>query len=252
MRKQIVAGNWKMNKTLPEALELAQSLKALLNNQPAADVTVIVAPPYPLMHPVVQALEGSPVAVAAQNASDQKSGAYTGEVAAAMIQSVGARYVILGHSERRQYYGETNALISTKIDRALEYGLQVLFCCGETLDERKGGTHFEVVKTQMNEAIGHLSATDMERIVVAYEPVWAIGTGETASPEQAQEMHAYIRQQLAATFTDDIAASTSILYGGSCKPGNARELFACADIDGGLIGGASLNASDFHAITQSY
>lgn len=252
MRKHIVAGNWKLNKNLAEAQDLARSLTSLLADQPAPNVTVIVGPPAVLLHPVVEATSGGPVQVAAQNCSEHKSGAYTGETAASMIQSVGAGYVILGHSERRQYYGETNATVADKIDRAFEFGLQVIFCCGETLEERKAERHFEVVKTQLIEALGHLSNTDIARVVVAYEPVWAIGTGETASPAQAQEMHAHLRSELAAQFNQDIANATSILYGGSCKAANAQELFACPDIDGGLIGGASLNANDFHAIIQSF
>lgn len=241
-----------MNKNLPQAQALAADVARELAAKPAAEVQVIVAPPYPFIAPVAQALNGSSVAVAAQNVAEHKQGAYTGEVSAEMLQSAGARYAIIGHSERRQYYGDTDKTISTKVDRALEFGLQVIFCCGETLDQRKSNSHVAVVNSQISEALGHLSPTDMERVIVAYEPVWAIGTGETATPQQAQDMHQSIRQQLESLFGGEIAQNTSILYGGSCKPANARELFACADIDGGLIGGASLNAPDFCTIIHSF
>ena len=247
MRKKIVAGNWKMNTTVAEGVELAKAIVAKMNEVPAA-VSLIVAPPFTHLTSVAQVLKGSPVALSAQNCADQPSGAFTGEVSAAMLRDAGCAYTILGHSERREYYGETSGKLVRKIALAFENALDVIFCVGEKLDERNAGRHFDVVGAQIEEVLFTLAPEQMAHIIVAYEPVWAIGTGVTASAAQAQEMHAFIRKTLAAHFGDAVAEQTPILYGGSCKPSNAAELFACPDIDGGLIGGASLKADDFLSI----
>ncbi|MBN2165893.1 MAG: triose-phosphate isomerase [Marinilabiliaceae bacterium] len=251
MRKNIVAGNWKMNKTLQEGIELAKEVNALVAGA-SLKCDIVLGTPYVHIVDVVKSVDGSKIGVAAQNCADKVSGAYTGEVSASMIKSTGANYVILGHSERRAYYGETNAILKEKTDLALANGLTPIFCIGEVLDEREAGKHFDVVKSQIQEALFHLSAQDFGKIVLAYEPVWAIGTGKTASPEQAQEIHAYIRKTLADKYGDSVANDTSILYGGSCNAGNAKELFANPDVDGGLIGGASLKAADFFAIISAF
>lgn len=246
-RKKIVAGNWKMNKTLSEAIEL---MSAIIKSPGDNSVTKIVFPPYPLISAVTSFIGASGnFFTGAQNCSEHASGAFTGEVSAAMIKSIGCKYVLIGHSERRQYFGETNSISAKKIKLALENKLQVIYCIGETLIERKANTHFEVVKTQLTEA---LQGIDPTNIVIAYEPVWAIGTGETATPAQAQEMHAHIRGCLKNLFNEAVAENTTILYGGSCNAQNASELFNCPDIDGGLIGGASLKADDFCKIIRSF
>lgn len=249
MRKQIVAGNWKMNKTLQEGIELAKSVNEM-NEQVEGDVGVIVAPPFILLSEVSRVLTS--VGLSAQDCAAEANGAFTGEVSAGMVRSAGAAYVIIGHSERRTIFGEDNALLKKKVRMALDNGLIPVFCCGEVLEERKSGKLLEVVKTQIEIALFDLDASDMGKIIIAYEPVWAIGTGVVATPEQAQEMHAYIRQLVRDRFRDTIAEDLTILYGGSCKPSNARVLFANPDVDGGLIGGASLNAEDFIAIVQSF
>ena len=252
MRRKIVAGNWKMNKTLDEALDLVQDLTDMLTDDILGDTDVIVAPPSVILPDVVEELwDVDYIAVAAQNCHHEKSGAYTGEISAGMIASLEADAVIVGHSERRLYFGETDDMIAQKIDRCFEEDLVPIYCCGETLEERKSGKHFEVVSNQITAALSHLSDEEMMEVVIAYEPVWAIGTGETATPEQAQEMHAFIREHLSVIFNADVADEVSILYGGSCKPSNARELFANPDVDGGLIGGASLEAADFAAIVEA-
>ncbi|TCO05984.1 triose-phosphate isomerase [Natronoflexus pectinivorans] len=251
MRQNIVAGNWKMNKTLQEGIELAKDVNQRVNAI-TPKCKVVLGTPFIHITEVVKTVDGDKVAVAAQNCADKVSGAYTGEVSAEMIQSTGAAYVILGHSERRAYYGETNAILKEKTDLALANNLLPIFCIGEVLAEREANTHFDVVKSQVEEALFHLSADAFGKIVLAYEPVWAIGTGKTASPEQAQEMHAFIRSLVAEKYGKEIADNTSILYGGSCNPKNAQELFANADVDGGLIGGASLKAEDFLAIITAF
>jgi len=252
MRRKIVAGNWKMNKTLDEAYDLVHNLIDMLTDEVLGDTDVIIAPPSIILPDVVEDLwDIDYIAVAAQNCHHQTHGAYTGEVSAAMVASLEADSVIVGHSERRQYFGETDAIIAEKINRCLEQDLVPIYCCGETLAERKAGHHFKVVSRQISEALFHLTNEEMNEVIIAYEPVWAIGTGETATPEQAQEMHAHIRKQIAQKFGDDIANETSILYGGSCNPGNAVEIFSQPDVDGGLIGGASLKAGDFVAIVQA-
>ena len=251
MRKKIVAGNWKMNTTVPEGVELAKAVVAGSARVPA-DVTLIVAVPFPHLCPVGEALKGSRVALSAQNCADKEKGAYTGEVSAPMLASAGCAYTILGHSERRQYYGETDEKLVEKVKLALASGLKVILCLGENLEEREAGKHFDVCAAQIKNVLYQFTAEEMKSIVVAYEPVWAIGTGKTATAEQAEEIHAFIRKTLADKFGAAVAEETSILYGGSCKPSNARELFAQKDIDGGLIGGAALKAEDFIGIALSY
>ena len=251
MRKKIVAGNWKMNTTVTEGVALAEAIVAKVNELPKG-VQLVVAPPFTHLVPVAQVLKGSPVALSAQNCADQPKGAVTGEVAAAMLKDAGCAYTILGHSERREYYGETSEKLVKKMALAFENGLKVIFCVGEKLEERNENRHFDVVSAQISEVLFGLTAEQMANVVIAYEPVWAIGTGVTATSEQAQEIHAFIRKTLAAKFGAKVAEETTILYGGSCKPSNAKELVACPDIDGGLIGGASLKADDFLAIAKAY
>lgn len=252
MRDLIVAGNWKMNKTFDDGIGLIRDLMESITEEIVGDAKVIVSPPYVLLSDAVAELwENEYIAVAAQNCHQEKEGAYTGEVSAEMLRSIDVDAVIIGHSERRQYYKESNAQIAQKVDQALSHELVPIFCCGELLEERKADQHFDVVKTQIQEALFHLPEEQFKHVVIAYEPVWAIGTGETASPEQAQEIHAYIREVVSKKYGEAIAEDTSILYGGSCKPSNAKELFANPDVDGGLIGGAALNASDFTAIVEA-
>ena len=251
MRTKIVAGNWKMNTVVSEGKELVDGILSKLSTVPS-DVQLIVAPPFTHLSEVASKLAGSSIALAAQNCADHEKGAYTGEVSVAMLKSVGCSYVILGHSERREYYGETSETLVTKVKLALAAGLKPIFCVGEVKDERVAGKHFEVVGKQIEEVLFTLTAEEMAQVVIAYEPVWAIGTGLTASSEQAQEIHAFIRKALADKFGAELAEEITILYGGSCKPSNAPELFAQPDIDGGLIGGAALKAEDFIGIATSY
>lgn len=234
-----------MNKTLEQSEALLTELAA---KRPDTSAEIIVAPPFLNLPAAVRQLQNSVIGVAAQNMHQAESGAYTGEVSADMLLSVGVRTVILGHSERRSYFGESDELLKEKVDQALAKGLQVIFCFGEELGQRKSGSHFEVVERQLREALFHLDASQWKSLVLAYEPVWAIGTGETASPVQAQEMHAFIRQLLAKEVGAGVADAVRILYGGSVKPANAEEIFSQPDVDGGLIGGASLKADDFVAI----
>lgn len=251
MRKKIVAGNWKMNTTVPEGVALAKAVVAGSKDVPA-EVGLIVAVPFTHLYPVGEVVKGSRVALSAENCADKEKGAYTGEVSAAMLASVGCEYTILGHSERRQYYGETDEKLVEKLRLALANGLKVILCVGENLEQREAGKHFDVVGEQVKAVLGHFTAEDLKSVVIAYEPVWAIGTGKTATADQAEEIHAFIRNLLAELFGKEAAEQTTILYGGSCKPGNARELFAKEDIDGGLIGGAALKADDFLAIAKSF
>ena len=252
MRKNIVAGNWKMNTTLPEGVKLAEEVdNALKGFEPNCEVIICV----PFTHLAsINAIITNPkkLGLGAENCADHKSGAYTGEVSAPMDASTGAQYVILGHSERRQYYGETAETLREKVALALENGLTPIFCIGEVLEEREAEKHFDVVKTQIEEGLFNLSAEDFGKIILAYEPVWAIGTGKTATADQAEEIHAYIRGVIAAKYGKEVAENTSILYGGSCKPSNAKELFAKPDVDGGLIGGASLKCDDFMGIVKAF
>jgi len=249
MRKNIVAGNWKMNTTLQQGVELALEVKNLLTEKPNCEIVLGV--PFVHLASVVDAVKGSSISVSAENCADKESGAYTGEVSAAMVRSTGAQYVILGHSERRAYYSETNDILKEKVLLALKNDLKPIFCIGEVKAEREAGTQNEVVKTQLEKSVFNLSSEDFGKIVLAYEPVWAIGTGLTATPEQAQQMHAYIRGLIAEKYGKAVAENTSILYGGSCNAQNAASLFANADVDGGLIGGASLKAADFKAIIDA-
>ena len=251
MRKKIVAGNWKMNTTVPEGVELAKAVVEKSAQVPQ-DVQLIVATPFTHLCPVAAVVEGTRVGLSAENCADKEKGAYTGEVSAAMLASAGCKYTILGHSERRQYYGETDEKLVAKVRLALDNGLDVILCVGENLDEREAGRHFEVCEAQIKNVLFNFSAEDLARIVIAYEPVWAIGTGKTATADQAQEIHAFIRKTIAEKFGEDAAQECSILYGGSCKPSNAKELFAQKDIDGGLIGGAALKADDFIGIALSF
>ena len=251
MRKNIVAGNWKMNTTVPEGIELAKAVVAKSADVPA-EVKLIIATPFTHLYPVAEVVKGTAVGLSAENCADHSKGAYTGEVSVDMLTSVGCEYTILGHSERRQYYGETDEKLVEKTKLALAAGLKVILCVGENLDEREAGKHFDVCEAQIKNVLYNFTAEDMKNIIVAYEPVWAIGTGKTATAEQAEEIHAHIRKVLADKFGAQVAEDTTILYGGSCKPSNARELFAQKDIDGGLIGGAALKADDFIAIAQSY
>ena len=251
MRKNIVAGNWKMNKTLQEGIALAKDLNEALA-QKTVNCDVVICTPFIHLASVAAEIDQTKLGLGAENCADKKSGAYTGEVSAAMVASTGAKYVILGHSERRQYYGETSEILKDKVALVLENNLTPIFCIGEVLAEREAGKHFEVVNTQLKEALFGLSAEDFSKIVIAYEPVWAIGTGKTASSDQAQEIHAVIRQTIAEKYGKEVAESTSILYGGSCKASNAQELFAKPDVDGGLIGGAALNVEDFMGIIIAF
>ena len=252
MRKNIVAGNWKMNNTIEEGVNLAKEVKELVASKSDNGVKIVLGTPFVHITEVQKVAQGSRLAVSAQNCAAEAKGAYTGEVSAQMIKSTGAEYVIIGHSERRAYYGEDNAILLRKTKLALENGLTPIFCCGEVLEERESGRHFDVVNKQLEETIFTLSAEDYSKIVIAYEPVWAIGTGKTASSAQAQEIHQFIRTLIARKFNNEIAQNTSILYGGSCNAQNAKELFANVDVDGGLIGGASLKAKDFVEIIYSF
>lgn len=239
-----------MNTTVDEGVELARNLVSKIQQVPA-DVKLIIAPPFTHLVSVGDVIKGSKISLSAQNCADMDKGAYTGEVSAKMLKSAGCAYTILGHSERRQYYGETSEKLIKKIALAFAEGICPIYCVGENLEERESGKHFAVVESQLKEVLFSLTPEEMAHVVVAYEPVWAIGTGVTATSAQAQEIHAFIRKTLAAKF-GAVADEVSILYGGSCKPSNAKELFACKDIDGGLIGGAALKADDFVAIAQSY
>lgn len=251
MRKKIVAGNWKMNKTLQEGLELAKEVNSKVKANHAKEVTVVIGTPFIHLSEVSKVVDPDIVAISAQNCATEASGAYTGEVSAVMIASTGSRYVILGHSERRSYYGETDEILAKKVERALENNLEIIFCVGEVLAERENGKHFEVVESQLVNGLFNLTAEQFSHIVIAYEPVWAIGTGKTASSAQAEEMHAFIRKTIAGKYGQEAAEATSILYGGSCNPKNADELFSQPDVDGGLIGGASLKSDDFIAIVKA-
>ncbi|MDE6415567.1 MAG: triose-phosphate isomerase [Duncaniella sp.] len=251
MRKNIVAGNWKMNTTVPEGVKLAKDVnKALEGKEVNCDVIICV--PFTHLVPVNDVIDADKLGLGAENCADHRSGAYTGEVSAPMVASTGAKYVILGHSERRQYYGETSETLKEKVALALENGLTPIFCIGEVLEQREDGSYLDVVKKQIEDALFNLSAEDFSKLILAYEPVWAIGTGKTATDDQAQEMHAFIRKTIEDKYGKEVAENTSILYGGSCKPSNAKALFAKPDVDGGLIGGASLDAESFMGIVTAF
>ena len=249
MRKHIVAGNWKMNNDLSMTETLISELK---KQTITSDAEVMIAPVFTNLWPSYQALKDSDIEVIAQNMHFAESGAYTGEVSATMLKSVGVKTVILGHSERREYFHETDTMLAKKVDAALAHNMRVIFCFGEELVDRKSGKEEAVVASQIKNALFHLEADAYQNIILAYEPVWAIGTGETASPEQAQDMHAFIRKTLAENYGTAVADGVSILYGGSVKPSNAQEIFSKPDVDGGLIGGASLKADDFFAIVNAF
>lgn len=249
MRKHIVAGNWKMNNDLAQTQALITNLK---KQAQTSDAEVMIAPTFTNLYSAFEALKPHNIEVIAQNMHFAKNGAYTGEISASMLKNVGVETVILGHSERRAYFGETEELLTKKVDAALENNMRIIFCFGEELNDRKMNNHFKVVESQVKNSLFHLPDTAWNNIVLAYEPVWAIGTGETASPEQAQEMHAFIRGLVLNKYSNDLAENASILYGGSVKPSNAKEIFSKQDVDGGLIGGAALNAEDFYAIVNAF
>lgn len=251
MRKNIVAGNWKMNTSLPEGIQLAKDVRSSIEGK-NLNCEVILGVPFTHLSEVAKAVAGSPIKVAAENCASESKGAFTGEVSAEMVASTGATYVILGHSERRQYYHETSAILKMKVELALANQLKPIFCIGEVLEEREVGKHFEVVERQVKEALFDLSESDFKNIVLAYEPVWAIGTGKTATSDQAQEIHAHIRKVIADKYGKSIADNTTILYGGSANGGNAKELFSKPDVDGGLIGGASLSAEKFLPVIEGF
>ncbi len=250
MRQKIVAGNWKMNKTLDQALQLAAEIKPMVMDEVDSRVNIILAPPAIYLSRLKDMIGSLPLA--AQNCSAFLSGAYTGDLSAEMLKSVGAQYVIIGHSERREIFRETDQIVLDKIQQALKSALKVILCCGEPLSIREQGTHVDYVKKQLEQSLFKLEASNWEHIILAYEPIWAIGTGKTATSQQAQEMHASIRLMISENMGSSQSEGISILYGGSVKPDNAAELFACSDVDGGLIGGASLNARDFIAIAKSF
>lgn len=251
MRQKIVAGNWKMNKTLEEANILASEVIGMVNDEVRGEAKVIFCVPFPYLLPIKNMLgNNSRISVGAQNCSEHESGAYTGEVSAPMLKSMNIPYVILGHSERRQYFGEDGKLLAKKVDIALKHGLVPIFCCGEPLVVRERNGHEALVKQQVEESLFHLEATVLQKVVIAYEPVWAIGTGKTATAQQAQDMHAVIRKHIASKYGQAIADSITILYGGSVNAANAKELFACPDVDGGLVGGASLKSREFTEVVK--
>ncbi len=252
MRRKIVAGNWKMNNSLNRGIELATEINKKVRKQEENDVSVILAPPYIHLSNISRIIDKDSISIAAQNCSSEPKGAFTGEISVKMIKSTGAEYIIIGHSERREYFKETSDTLKKKVTLTIENSLTPIFCIGEQLSDRKSNNHFNIIKTQLEEALFDLPSNWMGKIILAYEPVWAIGTGVTASAEQAQEMHAFIRKTVADKFGKEVADNISILYGGSCKPSNAKELFANADVDGGLIGGAALSADDFFTIINSF
>lgn len=253
MRQKIVAGNWKMNLEYNEGLATFSEVVNMVNDEVSGSQTAIVCCPYTYLHSLSQLVKGhSKISVGAQNCHQEEAGAFTGEISAKMIRSVGAQYVILGHSERRQYFGESNELLAKKTDVVLSNLLKPIFCIGETLEEREGNRFFEVIKSQLSKGLFHLQKEQFAQVVLAYEPVWAIGTGKTASSAQAQEIHAFIRQEIATKYGREAADETTILYGGSCNTKNAHELFSQPDIDGGLIGGASLKSRDFVDIIKAF
>ncbi|GAA4791619.1 triose-phosphate isomerase [Olivibacter ginsenosidimutans] len=253
MRKKIVAGNWKMNLDYPTGVSLFSEIVNMVKDEIHGEQIVVVCSPFIHLHSIsALAKDVTNVFIGAQNLHQEEAGAFTGEVSANQVKSTGASHVILGHSERRAYFGESDELLAKKVDIALKHGLTPIFCIGETKEERESGDFFQVIKSQLQQGLFHLSASDFSAIILAYEPVWAIGTGLTASPEQAQEVHAFIRKVISDQYGADVAAETSILYGGSCNPKNASDLFSQKDIDGGLIGGASLKSRDFLDIAKVF
>lgn len=251
MRKKIVAGNWKMNKTFDEGMALVSEISNMIKAEYNGSAEVVIIPPYTYINAISRMLADSPIKTGAQNCSNHASGAYTGEVSAAMIKSCGGQYVIIGHSERRQYFNEHNDWLARKVDAALNEQLRVIYCCGETLEEREAGNYKQVIEKQISEGLFHLNAVQFANVMIAYEPVWAIGTGKTATTDQAQEVHAFIRSLIATKYGTSVADATTILYGGSVKPDNAAELFSAPDIDGALVGGASLQSRSFTDIVKA-
>ena len=252
MRKNLVAGNWKMNTTVAEGVQLAKEVNEAVAAAGELKCDVVIGVPFTHLTAVKNVINIEKVGLSAENCANKEKGAYTGEVSAAMVASTGANYVILGHSERREYYNETPEILKEKVDLALANGLKVIFCCGESLELREAGTYEDFIKAELKDSLFHLSAEQFANIVIAYEPIWAIGTGKTATSDQAEEVHAFIRSFLAEKYGETVANDTTILYGGSCKPTNAPELFAKPNIDGGLIGGASLKAADFMGIVTAF
>ncbi|MEQ9301643.1 MAG: triose-phosphate isomerase [Cyclobacteriaceae bacterium] len=253
MRKHIVAGNWKMNNTLEEGRKLTSEIVQMMNDEVTDDAIAVLCTPYVHLGDAHGLLKNAKnVFLGAQNCSQHESGAYTGEISTSMLTSVGASYVILGHSERREYFTESDELLAAKVDQVLKHDLIPIFCCGESLDIREKDEQYDFVTQQITNSLFHLSSDDFAKVVIAYEPIWAIGTGKTATSEQAQEMHQKLRNHIAGKYGSEVADSTSILYGGSAKPSNAPELFSQPDVDGGLIGGASLKSRDFIDIIKSF
>ena len=248
MRKKIVAGNWKMNNNLSETIKLIDDLKIHINGN---NVKVMIAPAFTFLQTAVKQIDGYDIEVISQNVNNNDSGAYTGEVSTKMLKSIGVNTTLIGHSERRAYYNEDDELLLNKLKHSIECGMNVIFCFGEELSDRKSQNHFNIVKNQLDNTVMKVDKNSWKKIILAYEPVWAIGTGETASAEQAQEMHEYVRKCISESFGKEISNNVSILYGGSVKPNNASEIFSKKDVDGGLIGGAALNASDFSKIVKS-
>lgn len=252
MRKNIVAGNWKMNTTVAEGVQLAKEVNEAVAAAGELKCDVVIGVPFTHLTAVKSVIDIEKVGLSAENCANKEKGAYTGEVSAAMVASTGANYVILGHSERREYYNETPEILKEKVDLALANGLKIIFCCGESLELRNAGTYEDFIKAELKNSLFHLSAEQFANVVIAYEPIWAIGTGVTATSDQAEEVHAFIRSFIAEKYGETVANDTTILYGGSCKPTNAPELFAKPNIDGGLIGGASLKAADFMGIVTAF
>jgi triosephosphate isomerase (TIM) len=249
MRKNIVAGNWKMNTNLAEGLELVNQIKNLQSAE--SSVELIIIPPFTHIDAISKSLSNTAIAMGAQNCSQQQAGAFTGEISANMLSSFGVKYVLVGHSERRAFFNENEDVLALKVDSILSNAMTPIYCCGETLEQRQSSLHLETIKEQIEAGLFHLSAVEISQLIIAYEPVWAIGTGLTATAIQAQEIHQFIRSLIAEKYGDVVANALPILYGGSVKPANAKELFACEDIDGGLIGGAALNANDLISIANS-
>ena len=253
MRKKIIAGNWKMNMTFDEGQKLTSEIVNMFKDENISDVQLVLNPPFPHLHPVKKLIGDTPnVFLGAQNCSDKESGAYTGEVSAKILASFGVSHVILGHSERREYFKEDNAILTEKLKQALANGLIPIFCCGESLEIREAGTHESNVKFQLTDSLFGLTAEEISKVVIAYEPIWAIGTGKTATSDEAQQMHLSLRKHIDSNYGQDVADSISLLYGGSMNAGNAADLLSKPDVDGGLIGGASLKSRDFIEIAKSY
>ena len=248
-RKKIVAGNWKMNNGLQETELLINELAKETNH---SGCEVMIAPSFVSLKTSIDYLKNKAIEVVSQNVHQKNNGAYTGEISAKMLSSIGIKTTIIGHSERREYYNETHEILKNKVDTSLENSINIIFCFGEELKDRKNNNHFRIISNQISESLFHLSSSEWDNIILAYEPVWAIGTGETASSDQVQEMHSFIRNFIAQKYSTELAQKTSILYGGSVKPNNAKEIFSMEDVDGGLIGGASLNSKDFFSIVNSF